>query len=331
MLFLWLVLSLLPISVASNYAALIFPFANASQIRRAYSIGAEARHNLSKEIDVERDESAKMELFAHHFMSCSTVGNELQEYIDSLLDIQSQGHSPKESLKKKILQAAGFDAISSNLFIMNYKDIEKTINTACLKNELQLQCAYGFMNDYDKIQEHITELKKTDGNLKVMFEKECKNPQLSPKLYSCIGKHVHFVKNQCALPFLKYNQTRRAVNNKIEVISQVSHRTLNKILTRYERTADEDLLIEANNQLRGALREVSFLEDQKCVQFLELSACFEVQMANYCGQDTLNVLDTVLRVGYLRRERDTLNSHVQIQQQFEQMEVPPSPNCIPLV
>lgn len=47
-----------------------------------------------------------------------------------------------------------------------------------------------------------------DGNLKVMFETECRSPQAVPQLYGCVGKTVFNAHAQCAALFEQFNRTR---------------------------------------------------------------------------------------------------------------------------
>ncbi|CAD5206462.1 unnamed protein product [Bursaphelenchus okinawaensis] len=322
----WTVMMTVPSLSLGSRQYLIYPFADSDKVETAYEAGVKARTAFAEEMVGQFDEMASMEVFANYFMSCSNVGADLQDILDKKIGDQAYDFNPAKIQKQKILQSAGFDVISSRLFTIPNKDIESTVNIACLKNELQLQCALGFMNDYDKIQEHINELKKTDGNLKVMFEEECKAPQNSPKLYSCVGQHVHVVRNQCSFLLNRYNYSRTSLNQKINTLADNSRSKVNAILMDYEQNMSEEDLILANNEISETLNRVKQLEDYKCKTFNQLKQCVVHHMTDYCGKGTGTVLDAVLSVGYLKRERD-----VQLQQQFEQLEVSPSRQCVSLV
>ena len=80
---------------------------------------------------------------------------------------------------------------------MPIKFMRETIHSACLKNELQFQCAFGFLQDHNKIAEHINDMMDNDGNIKTMFENECQKPEATPSTYACIGENAPELFDDC--------------------------------------------------------------------------------------------------------------------------------------
>ena len=59
---------------------------------------------------------------------------------------------------------------------------------ACSKHEKQLQCGSVYEGT-EVTKDRIAELKEI-GNHKIMFDKECKDPKWTAKVYPCIGRNV---------------------------------------------------------------------------------------------------------------------------------------------
>lgn len=63
-----------------------------------------------------------------------------------------------------------------------------------------------------------------------MFEQECRAPAHTQLQYACVGKATSEVAEDCRSQLKMYNKTRRVINFKIEVLTEVMTKQIEREL-----------------------------------------------------------------------------------------------------
>jgi hypothetical protein len=264
-------------------------------------------------------------LYATHLGECSTVASDISQKLLGKIGSEAEAphHDSPEGRSQKILKAIGVDSVSASLMTMPLKDMKQTIHEACLKNELQFQCAFGFLQDHNKIAEHITSMMENDGNIKVMFENECQRPEATPSTYACIGENSDVWYNECQASIESYNDTRTDINEQMLTAYAKTLSIVEELVGRAKtQTEFDQITSESTTLMLQTLAGIKRIEGFKCRSYYQMERCLLKNVLRKCGMDSVNALETILRVGYLRRERgDHLHS------QFLESEISPSSAC----
>ncbi|KAE9553846.1 hypothetical protein FO519_002934 [Halicephalobus sp. NKZ332] len=266
-----------------------------------------------------------MELYSQHLSGCSSVASEISLKLSSKIGEMSPKAEEftKSGKAQKILSAIGIDSVSSSLMTLPITEMAETIHQACLKNELQFQCAYGFIQDKDKISAHIMTMIENDGNIKMMFESECKRPEFTPSTYACIGDNTEQWVKDCGVSIGAYNNTRTNINIRMGTtyadVMMMIEELMGKANTESELVK---LMGESSDLMATTLQELSKLESFKCRSYYQMERCLLKSVNKVCGFDSVHALETILRVGYLRRERGD-----DLHMQFLESEIPPTKAC----
>jgi len=198
------------------------------------------------------------------------------------------------------------------------------VQNACLKNELQFQCAYGFLEDLEKIHSYIEDLKKNDGNVKIMFEKECRRQTPDSSAYMCIGKTVEDWGSTCEKLINVYNITRTTVNEKshFEYAEAVEIIETNIAMALEGKADPQAVAKESEALLKTTLNSIAHMEALKCRMYSPMERCILKRIHKVCGADSVFSLQTILRTGYLQRERG-----VELHEQFIDSEIDTNKAC----
>lgn len=110
-----------------------------------------------------------MELYSTHLLSCSAIGANLTKHLEDSIGSDSQSTEGNSGKKRSIetLKSVGFDDVVTRLFMLPSYQIDELIKSACLKHELQFQCADAFLNNPSKIYTSIEKMKA------VSLERSC--------------------------------------------------------------------------------------------------------------------------------------------------------------
>uniref|UniRef100_A0A914YIY7 Uncharacterized protein n=1 Tax=Panagrolaimus superbus TaxID=310955 RepID=A0A914YIY7_9BILA len=266
-----------------------------------------------------------MMLYAKHLGECSTVASDISQKLVDTIGSESIAPNPDtpEAASQRILKAIGVDSVSASLMTMPLKDMKQTIHEACLKNELQFQCAFGFLQDQNKIAEHITAMMENDGNVKVMFENECHRPEATPSTYACIGENSDVWYNECHASINSYNNTRTEINEQMIVSYTKTLSIIQELVGRAKTESElEQITAESTTLMLQTLAGIKRIEAFKCRSYYQMERCLLKNVLRKCGMDSVNALEIILRIGYLRRERgDHLHS------QFLESDISPSSAC----
>jgi len=282
-------------SLASATNVFIYPDAPEDLVVEAKQVGEYERRSFRKALAAikENDDPDKiLELYAKHLTACSNVGSKLTERLERSIGEKAPPLDGDDSKAQQILTTIGFDQVSARLFTLSEEEIKSTLQVACLKHELQFQCADGFLNDPEKIRNNIEEMKKTDGNVKIMLEQEC--PRTStvtniPRVYSCVGAATDEIHAGCSSAMDVFNKTRSRVNSQIRAIYRQGIDSLGE---------DSEL-----TQLGTTMNEIRRLEAFRCRIFNGLEKCALGVIEDMCGGEAVPIVQTIIRVGQLSRER----------------------------
>ncbi|KAI6203580.1 hypothetical protein M3Y94_00574100 [Aphelenchoides besseyi] len=301
----------------------VYAKASSNLVENARQIGRTERRRYdeilaSKEHTVEE----RMDLYATHVLKCSKIDKTaaLSNQLDSTVGESTVTTSETAQRAQDILQVIGFEPETTSLFTKPSSQILNTIQKTCLKNELHFQCAFGFLGDMDQIRENVEEMKKNDGNVKIMFEQECSNDESEiPRLYSCFGDAAEEVHAACGASLTVLNRTRHQINTRIDAVYR---QTLKEIDRDLEGSEPERTIAEANEKLRATLVEIRRLEAFRCRMYTRTEVCAVDVLTEMCGEKAKPIAQTLLRIGHLKRERgDDLND------QFETHKVKEHRTC----
>jgi hypothetical protein len=310
-----------------NVHAQYFVYKNAPRdmISAAKQIGENERLSYEQSLQKAETDDERMLLYATHLGECSTVASDISQKLVSTIGTESTAPKPHtpEARSQAILKAIGVDTVSAALMTMPLKEMKATIHEACLKNELQFQCAFGFLQDSNKIAEHITVMMENDGNIKVMFENECQRPEATPSTYACIGENSDTWYNECHASIESYNDTRTEINDQMTTAYEKTLNIVENLIGKARTQSElEQITVESTTLMLQTLTAIKRIEGFKCRSYYQMERCLLKNVLRKCGIDSVNALETILRVGYLRRERgDHLHS------QFLESEISASSAC----
>ncbi|KAK0428207.1 hypothetical protein QR680_010674 [Steinernema hermaphroditum] len=288
-----------------------FIYANADDqlVLQGRQVGENERLNYLESVQHARSDDEKIQLYVKHLSKCSSIGQDVSQWLEESIGSQAekpQQNSP-EGRTQGILKMIGLDDVSVNFFTQkNHQKMREIIQAACLKNEIQFQCALGFLGDREKILNDIETMKSNDGNVKLMFENECARPEFAPNVYSCIADKVDQWAGQCKRIIGVYNQTRVAVNTNM-LQSYVD--TLSGIEGRIAQIPEQNVALlrkeirESQTEMALALGQMVNLEAFKCRHFVQMARCIDAALAEVCGPESARAIEISLKIGYLRRER----------------------------
>jgi len=313
-------------STVSGFESFVYKNVPPEMAKAAKEIGDNERLSYLQTLQSKKHtEDEKMELYSQHLSGCSSVASDISmKLAETIGEMAPKPEEFSESGKaRSILSAIGIDSVSSALMTMPMSEMTETIHQACLKNELQFQCAYGFIQDKDKIAAHILTMMENDGNIKMMFESECRRPEFTPATYACIGENTDQWVKECGVSIAAYNNTRTDVNIKMgttyATVMSMIEQVMEKATTESELMK---LMGESTDLMTATLHQLSKLESFKCRSYYQMERCLLKTVNKVCGFDSVHALETILRVGYLRRERGD-----DLHMQFLESEIPPTKAC----
>ncbi|KAI1731718.1 hypothetical protein Ddc_00552 [Ditylenchus destructor] len=293
-------------------------------VNSAWQLGKNQRLKYDVSTKHVNDEEERLTLYAEYFSQCSIIGAELDTG-DSNSDQQSL-NSPAS----KLGTAIGVDSVAYKFLTLPNAKLTETLQSACLKNELQFQCAYGFLDDLASIRENIEMIKQTDGTFKVMAERECRHvPKMNPanSLYECIHKNAGAIYGMCRNSIEDYNSTRHDVNERVAQIFDVTVATIEdhagSAIAKGDNQDLEQVLRKGESLIENTLNTLAIMESFKCQYFIPMEKCVHRAVQSMCGDEAADSLVKILRIGYLQRERgDSMH------QQFLEAQVQPHGACL---
>uniref|UniRef100_A0A914XYV6 Secreted protein n=1 Tax=Panagrolaimus superbus TaxID=310955 RepID=A0A914XYV6_9BILA len=184
------------------------------------------------------------------------------------------------------------------------------------------------LQNCSQIQLRIENLKKYDGDMKLLLEKDCNDRSQQTINYPCLGHAT----DKWAAPCLKiiddYNETRAEINDKIYTIYTGAINHAEKIVNGSDPDDAKQFLptkIIVQNILKKALNQILELESEKCRRLSAVLSCISPQMKKICRPGAADAMKTSLLVGYLRNERG-----ISLQTHFEQFDIDPDSICLAL-
>uniref|UniRef100_A0A7E4VU39 Secreted protein n=1 Tax=Panagrellus redivivus TaxID=6233 RepID=A0A7E4VU39_PANRE len=251
---------------------------------------------------------------------CNDLG---WEYVKNVTEVVNHSFNKNET---EILMKIGLDDFLARFLTLDDELVQSNVEQICLKTEMQLQCQLGFGESRTAILYRLQKLKKYDGNMQLLLEKDCNNKTRKAVNYPCMGHHVMEWTKDCMKEIDEYNKTRIELNQQIIDLHLKTIQHTDQII-KNSNISDEKLFIPTKivveNLLKKVLHEITGLESKKCRALGEMTKCILPHLTETCGPNASEALRVSLLVGYLNRERsEALN------QAFKALYVDADPICI---
>ncbi|CAI5455512.1 unnamed protein product [Caenorhabditis angaria] len=262
----------------------------------------------------------RMNVYEDYFMQCNNLGHE------SAVSMFDHVYNTKLTKDMKLLLTLGFNSFAARFASMNPTVFEQGLVQLCEKYEMQLQCQLGFGESRTSIYWRIEDLKNTDGNLRILLDRQCPQPDADNSIYPCFSTNVDQYTKPCYQEMLAYNYTRYSAGRRIARIhirasKQIADLTKNKDL---ENDDDQFLTMKEHVQtvFGRALGSIAEIEGEKCDALDRVLNCVLPKVEAKCGVDAVEVMKSSILVGYLSTQR-----REPLASQFVGFAVDPSPKC----
>jgi hypothetical protein len=274
--------------------------------------------NATENLDPDGREAA----YPDFFEKCNDLGWEFAENVTNLIK------NTKDTTNVKTLKKIGLDNFLAKFLTLENAKIKEGIKQLCMKTELQFQCQFGFGESRSQIQLRIENLKKYDGDMRLLLEKDCNENSRETLNYPCIGHATDKWTAPCIKIIDDYNLTRSENNDKIYKIYTDAIDHAEKIVNSTDPDDSKQFIptkIIVQNILKKALNQILELESEKCRKLSSMISCISPEMKKICRPGAADAMKISLLVGYLRNERG-----IALQTHFEQFDIDPDPICLAL-
>uniref|UniRef100_A0A0K0G2Z1 Uncharacterized protein n=1 Tax=Strongyloides venezuelensis TaxID=75913 RepID=A0A0K0G2Z1_STRVS len=289
----------------------IYRNTSSDRLEAAQHLGEEAKISYIKRTMGMNDEFEKRNLYLEGLEICNTIDS------DEAIKIQQRTEKESRYRDWRYLQQMGLKDFQAQFMTLPPKFMKEIIHTACSKHEQQLQCGARFEGSI-MIEKRIDDLKQI-GNHRMMFHKECTDPNYVSSIYPCIGKFVKQWSGVCLDKMNMYWEVQKVVNTEIVNIYETALSTV--------KTLSNSKNIQHPTQLQlfifnNAFKKISKLEGKKCEKFKTMRDCILPALQKQCGTEARNALETAISVGYLRTER-----HERLHMDFINLNFPTDFRC----
>ncbi|CAI2356611.1 unnamed protein product [Caenorhabditis sp. 36 PRJEB53466] len=265
----------------------------------------------------------RMNVYEDYFMECNTLGHERAQKV-----FQST-YNTKLTKDMKLLLTLGFNSFAARFVSMEADNFKEGLQQLCEKYEMQLQCQYGFGESRTAIYWRLDDLKNTDGNLRILLDRQCPEPEIDNTVYHCFSSDVEEYTKPCFEQMLAYNYTRYSAGRRIarlhiKATKEVAELTANKDLEN-----DNDQFLSMKEHVQSvfgkALRQIAEIEGEKCEALEKVLKCVMPRVEEKCGSEAVDIMQSSILVGYLSiQRREPLAS------QFKGFGVESSKKCLKL-
>uniref|UniRef100_A0AC34QKB2 Major facilitator superfamily (MFS) profile domain-containing protein n=1 Tax=Panagrolaimus sp. JU765 TaxID=591449 RepID=A0AC34QKB2_9BILA len=264
-------------------------------------------------------QTERQRVFPDYFEKCNVLGWEFAQNVTEMIRLYGKYDDAVT------LARIGLPPFVAKFLTLNETIMESGLEQLCAKSEVQFQCQFGFGESRAQILQRIQNLKKFDGNMYLLLEKDCKKETRKQVNYPCLGHNVSSWASSCTTKIDEYNSTRTTLNEQIYNI----HINAAAHATRAAKNANPEdsknfiptkIIIE--NILRKALKQITEIESQKCRSLDAMLKCLLPTAKANCGSVAADALKTAISVGYLRRERS-----LALTLSFDQLDMDPDPLC----
>nr|pir hypothetical protein C35C5.7 - Caenorhabditis elegans [Caenorhabditis elegans] len=178
----------------------------------------------------------RINVYEDYFMECNTLGHERAERVFQNV------YNIKLTKDMKLLLTLGFNSFAARFVSMEAGEFKEGLRQLCEKYEMQLQCQYGFGESRTAIYWRLDDLKNTDGNLRILLDRQCPEPEIDNTVYHCFSAGVEEYTKPCFEEMLAYNYTRysagrRIARTHIRATKEVAELTANKVKIFFKLTS----------------------------------------------------------------------------------------------
>uniref|UniRef100_A0A8R1DIG7 Uncharacterized protein n=1 Tax=Caenorhabditis japonica TaxID=281687 RepID=A0A8R1DIG7_CAEJA len=265
----------------------------------------------------------RMNVYEDYFMECNTLGHERAQSVFQLV------YNTKLTRDMKLLLTLGFNSFAARFVSMNLDVFKEGLRQLCEKYEMQLQCQYGFGESRTAIYWRIDDLKNTDGNLRILLDRQCPEPDIDNTVFHCFSSNVEEYARPCFEQMLAYNYTRYSAGRRIATAhirasKEVADLTANKDLEN-----DDDQFLSMKEHVQSvfgkALKNIAEIEGEKCEALEKVLQCVMPRVEEKCGREAVDIMQSSILVGYLSiQRRENLAS------QFKGFGIESSKKCLKL-
>lgn len=300
---------------------LIYNKLSPETLLEAKSYGAEAYKEFL-DATANKSQALRGEMYDDYFVFCNDLGQ------DRAKDVFQAISHVKVDKDIKLLLTLGMSSFVAKFISLPGQALEDGIRQLCEKYELQLQCQLGFGESRTAIFWRIDELKNTDGNLRILLERQCPNQDADNSVYNCLSQNVDEWSRPCYSEMLAYNYTRYSAGRRIARLHINATREVAK-MTNDKDLQDDDEFLSVKEKVeiifQRKLKEIADIEGEKCDALGKALNCVLPHLEERCGSEAAYILKTSVLIGYLSNQRrEPLDS------QFKGFNVDKSKKCTKL-
>ncbi|CEF66748.1 Hypothetical protein SRAE_2000141400 [Strongyloides ratti] len=307
----YFIFSLLLLKNVESIRYYIYKNTSSDRLEAAQQLGEEAKISYIKRTMNINDEMAKRNLYLQGLEICNSIDS------DEAVKIQQRTSRESRYRDWRYLQQMGLKEFQAQFMTLPLKFMTEITHMACSKHEQQLQCGSRFEGPI-MIEKRIVDLKQI-GNHKMMFNKECNDPNYVPSIYPCIGKFVKTWSGKCLDKMNTYWEVQKVVNSEISNIYETALNTVKALSLKHN--VEHPLQLQTF-VFNNAFKKISKLEGKKCEKFKMMRDCVLPALERQCGTEAKNAMETAISVGYLRTER-----HERLNMDFVNLNFPTDYRC----
>uniref|UniRef100_A0AC35UDA9 Venom protein n=1 Tax=Rhabditophanes sp. KR3021 TaxID=114890 RepID=A0AC35UDA9_9BILA len=298
--------------IGTSEATRFFLYKNCSteHLQNAQELGENARIFYVKNA-MTMDDMQKRELYLQGLEVCNSIDS------DEVVRVQKRCHQECRHRDARLLEQIGMKQFQAQFMTLPVDFMKEVAHMACSKHEQQLQCGANFEGN-EMIEKRIEDLKNI-GNHKMMFLKECREPNYVPTVYPCVGKLVKQWASSCLNLMSDYYSNQQSVNAQIASIYDTAINTVKKI--REKHSVNHPIELQ-QFVFTSSMTKIAKLEGDKCAKFKKMKSCVLPALERQCGPEARSAVDMGITLGYLRTER-----HERLHMDFENFHFPTDARC----
>ncbi|CAD6185424.1 unnamed protein product [Caenorhabditis auriculariae] len=259
----------------------------AEDLKEARDFGAALRQKFL-EATINSTIEERLELYDEYFSYCNDLGQGRAK------EVFQKVASAKMNKDIKLLLTLGMTPFAARFINLDLKTLDEGMKKLCEKYELQLQCQLGFGESRAQILLRIEELKNTDGNLRVLLQRQCPHPNIGNSIYHCFSRNVEDWASPCFKEMLAYNYTRFSTSRRI---ARIHKKAVDKVANL---TKEKD---HVQAIFVPALKEIAEIEGERCEALRSVMNCVKPLIENKCGSEASEFIEDSVLVGYVRNQR----------------------------
>lgn len=302
-----------------NGTNFVYPNAPSELVKNAKNLGTSQRLSLANYINKKNiipnseEETTVINEFlnkCHEYSQKVGYDEEYVQFLKSVAtsEIDNNPSSDSHYRHSKILDLMSLDDATISFLTTPIEGMKKILQRQCLINEIDFQCVDSFYNNNHHItSEKIDIIRNSGGFAKLMLDEECPNNGEDLNDYHCIGVNAKEYGKLCSTSLKVYNMTKYDIDHKILNLFASTITEIDKFNDMLEKSNESEERIRIKREteilLTSTMKTISTLEGTKCRMFTQLGKCLRNSVINACGREAGRKFQTMVQIGYLRRER----------------------------